>query len=597
MKKFLLTWYGITDFRASLGFENTDGPIVGALAAEDYSDVVILGYTRADNDSNECVENQKFFVDELASICNAGQEKDWKTTGAFVSKFANTTIAHEYFINWLKAKVHDAGDSTKIQLKSEKLRELNDTEGIYACAMRALDWVEQEPGEKLVTLYLSPGTPVMAFVWAFAALGHPELKKRLIASSVIGKSPETISLPAEWLERHGVKQQALRNAADGFDVTFHLFGEQRMPALLSIRQFESEHHIFVNSKDYPATCMQAFLGARELLELYIDPWDDRAVHERITELAKQFPENTRIGINLTGGTKLMFAGALAAARELGAVPFYFDSRNRRVTFIDSLCREKIRPIDSVETFLQLNGDGLKLSNNGVMDELSPDRRYLTETLWKLRGKIADRYKELCKINDDHEKLRKRNADITPFKVECNALVFELDRNQVATVVGGGLNLRFENWPDFAKYLSGGWFEEYVYVQCKQYEDSGVIKDLRINVKLQLDQGSSGISPHWDAEYNELDVVFTDGHALYIVECKAGKVTQEQVMKLQNLVRFYGGVEGRGIVACCFKPSSKSVQKKIKDARQTLCCDESFSEQLKALMNGIAKRAQSIGEST
>ena len=25
MKKFLLTWYGITDFRASLGFENTDG--------------------------------------------------------------------------------------------------------------------------------------------------------------------------------------------------------------------------------------------------------------------------------------------------------------------------------------------------------------------------------------------------------------------------------------------------------------------------------------------------------------------------------------------------------------------------------------------
>ena len=43
MKKFLLTWYGITDFRASLGFENTDGPIAGALAGESYSDVIILG--------------------------------------------------------------------------------------------------------------------------------------------------------------------------------------------------------------------------------------------------------------------------------------------------------------------------------------------------------------------------------------------------------------------------------------------------------------------------------------------------------------------------------------------------------------------------
>lgn len=38
-----------------------------------------------------------------------------------------------------------------------------------------------------------------------------------------------------------------------------------------------------------------------------------------------------------------------------------------------------------------------------------------------------------------------------------------------------------------------------------------------------------------ALYNELDVVFTDGYSLYIVECKAGDVTQEQVMKLQNLV--------------------------------------------------------------
>ncbi len=100
----------------------------------------------------------------------------------------------------------------KICVKSEQLRELNDTEGIYACAMRALHWVAQEAGDKLVTLYLSPGTPVMAFVWAFAALGHPALKKRLIASPVIGKPPETISLPAEWLERHGVTQKATRDA-------------------------------------------------------------------------------------------------------------------------------------------------------------------------------------------------------------------------------------------------------------------------------------------------------------------------------------------------------------------------------------------------
>jgi hypothetical protein len=587
MKKFLLTWYGITDLRASLGFENTEGPIASAFAGESYSDVVILCYTRADNDSSECIEAQKTFAFELASIRNTDQEKDWKATSQFVSRFANTAVAHEHFETWLKKKAASVGNSASISFKSEKLRELNDTEGIYAGAMRALDWVEREPGEKLVTLYLSPGTPVMAFVWALAALSYPELKKRLMASSVIGKAPEAISLPAEWLERHSAKQEVIRDIARGFDVTFHLFGEQRMPALLSIRQFESAHHIFVNSKDYPATCMQAFLSTRELHELSVDPWDDRAVHERITELAKQFPEKTRIGINLTGGTKLMFAGALAAARELGAVPFYFDSRNRRVTFIDSLRREKIRPIDSVETFLRLNSDGLEISSNTAMKEMSPDRQLLTKTLWIHRDKIRRFYKELTDYNNAFK----------PFELRHDGFYFKLDNAEAATIQGYGLDLAFDNWPDFAKYLSGGWFEEYVYLKCKPYEDTGVIQDLRINIKLNLKQDNTWSHSNWGAEYNELDITFTDGYALYIVECKAGNVTQEQVMKLQNLVRFYGGIEGRGIVACCFPPNTESAKKKIKDARLMLWSGGSLPERIKAMMNSITARAEAIEATT
>ena len=587
MKKFLLTWYGITDFRASLGFENTDGPIAGALTSESYSDLIILGYTRADNDSNESIEAQKTFADELSSIRNAGLEKDWKSTSQFVSRFANTTAAHEHFESWLKTRAANVGCNARIRLIGEKLRQLNDTEGIYAGAMRSLDRVERESGEKFVTLYLSPGTPVMAFVWALAALSYPELKKRLIASSVVGMAPEVVSLPTEWLKQHGAKQDAIRDISNGFDVTFHLFGEQRMPALLSIRQFESAHHIFVNSKDYPATCMRAFIGSRDLHELSVDPWDDRAVHERITELAKQFPENTRIGINLTGGTKLMFAGALSAARELGAIPFYFDSRNRQITFVDSLRREKIRRIDSIETFLRLNSDGLDISNDSVMNEMSQDRQLLTKTLWIHREKLRRFYKELTDYNNAFK----------PFEICRDGINFKLDNSERATFQGYGLDLEFERWPDFAKYLSGGWFEEFVYLQCKPYEDTGVIQDLRINVKLNLKQENAWNHSNFGAEYNELDVTFTDGYSLYIVECKAGNVTQEQVMKLQNLVRFYGGIEGRGIVACCVPPNTESAKKKIKDARLMLWSGASLAEQIKTMMNSIVARAEAIEGTT
>lgn len=606
MKTFLLTWYGITDLRASLGFENTNGPIVGALAAEQYSEVVILGYTRSDNDSKESIEAQKHYAKELAEIRSAGQDKDLKATGAFITKFANTTAAHEHFVAWLKEKATSMGMGVHISFKSEKIRELNDTEGIYACAMQALDLVEREPGEKHVTLYISPGTPVMAFVWALAALGHPALKKRLLASSVIGKPPEVVALPAEWLELHATKREKAIDAASGFDVIFHLFGEQRMPSLLGIRQFESKQHIFVNSKEYPAACMRQFIPHGEFAELAVDPWDVRGVHEKIVQRAKVFPSNAHIAINLTGGTKLMFAGALSAARVLGAVPVYFDSRNRSVTFVDSFQRESIKPIDSVETFLCLNSDGLELSentvvetgifshalqqiglkpsNNAVIEIVSPKRQTLTKALWEYRNKLSKLYQELKDYNDSFR----------PFRLEQLGLVFTLNEDESATIQGHELDLDLGRWPDFAKYLSGGWFEEYVYLQCKPYEDSGIIQDLRINVKLSMKQKDSGGNPKWKIEYNELDVVFTDGYSLYIIECKAGKVTQEQIMKLQNIVRFYGGIEGRGIIACCIPPNMDSVNKKIKDAKLTLWSGEAFSEHIKALMNSIAARAKATG---
>ena len=45
MNKILLTWYGITDYRASLGFERGgDGPVLGALKSEHYELVLVLGY-------------------------------------------------------------------------------------------------------------------------------------------------------------------------------------------------------------------------------------------------------------------------------------------------------------------------------------------------------------------------------------------------------------------------------------------------------------------------------------------------------------------------------------------------------------------------
>ena len=68
---------------------------------------------------------------------------------------------------------------------------------------------------------------------------------------------------------------------------------------------------------------------------------------------------------------------------------------------------------------------------------------------------------------------------------------------------------------------------------------------------------------------ELDVVFTDGKRLFIIECKAGSVKNDHVYKLQNCVSNYGGVEARGLMVSAFRPHHPVTRKRLDNASNLL----------------------------
>jgi hypothetical protein len=561
MKKYLMTWYGMTDFRASLGLEQTTGPVLGALLTEEYTDVIILGFTDSDKPGNQ-VDN---FQKKLRSVKCA----DTDATRQFSDEFSNTEGAHHHFREWLTEQLRDAGRSVKVIFVPVVLSHLNDTEGIYEAAIQSLNAVAELEGEKLVTLYLSPGTPVMAFVWAFAALRHPTLKKRLIGSSQPGRPPERIVLPNEWLEWHGRQVRITNTESDQYDAIFHLFGEQRMPNLLGVIQFSSRKHIFVNSAQFPADVMKQFLGEAEYGEIAVDPYDPENVRSTVLDLIAKMPADAKIGFNLTGGTKLMYAGALAACRKVNATPFYFNSRNNQVVYLNDFKTVETKRIPSVETFIQLNGNNLFISKAGHWSDIpgieSPDRKSLTNELWQARSKISRLYRELSRYNDSFQ----------PFELHNGDIYAKLSKDKSAKISIGPKHFEFKEWPDFAKYLSGGWFEEYTFMKLQPLVDTGLIKDMRIGLEVSFkeddaDKSSSSFSAQmsnlFGDTYQELDITFTDGRRLYVIECKAGNVKSEHVMKLQNIVRYFGGIEGRAVLASCFYPKNKVVIKKIDDSK-------------------------------
>jgi hypothetical protein len=589
VKKYLLTWYGITDFKSSLEMLG-NGPILSALLAEEYSDVVILGYTKSsaitkDNPSPICS-----FQNELSKLQNIPLSNESERIWRFVETFANTIDAHRHFVRWLEKQLLEYGRRTKVTFKPVTLHHLNDTEGIYEAATQSLNEVSAEEDEKLVTLYLSPGTPVMAFVWAFVALRYPNLKKRLIASSQPERPPEEIALPIEWLEWHGRQVNTSKTDTERYDVIFHLFGEQRMPNLLGVLQFSSSKHIFVNSEQFPAGVMRQFLGEAEYCEISVDPYDPENVRSTILEQIEDMSADIRIGFNLTGGTKLMYAGALAACRNVNATPFYFNSRNNMVVFLNDFKTVDTKLIPSVETFFKLNGNNLFISKPGNWDDIrgiqSNDRKNLTNELWQARSKIRRLYKELIRYNDYFE----------PFELRDGVIHAKLLKDKSAKISIGTKHFEFREWPDFAKYLCGGWFEEYTYMKLQPLVEDGLIRDVHINLEVSIKEDSSEnrtasyskrMTSLRENTYQELDIVFTDGRRLYVIECKAGSVKSEHIMKLQNIIRYFGGIEGKSILVSCFPPYNKVVRKKIDDSKniQSVSGNNFFKQLEKIIQSG------------
>ena len=127
---------------------------------------------------------------------------------------------------------------------------------------------------------------------------------------------------------------------------------------------------------------------------------------------------------------------------------------------------------------------------------------------------------------------------------------------------GGEEFKFKNCLDFAKYLAGGWLEEYSYLLLEPLLRQGKIRDLRIGLEVSWeDRNRDGIT----TVAQEFDGVLTDGNRLIIIECKAGSIKADHVYKLQNCVRNYGGTGARGVLVSAFRPPYRSTMRRLDDA--------------------------------
>ena len=181
-----------------------------------------------------------------------------------------------------------------------------------------------------------------------------------------------------------------------FDVVIHLAGEQTVPNYMAVKLSEAGRHVLLTTtktkQQYKLLSKICSSREREIRHIEVPATDYAGIRKALSAIPEI--QAKRIGVNLTGGTKPMFAAALDFCRERNGVPFYFDTQERMISFFtdNHLQLPMPRVFQSVEEFTRLGNYKIKGKVKRSAD-LSEARRGLVKLFWQnkdwVRRAIAD----------------------------------------------------------------------------------------------------------------------------------------------------------------------------------------------------------------
>ena len=212
---------------------------------------------------------------------------------------------------------------------------------------------------------------------------------------------------------------------------------------------------------------------------------------------KALSHDKQYAVNLTGGTKYM-ALAIHSVFSSYHSTFYYIPYPRNVMLVGN----KEKPIETrltVEEYMSIHGHTIKCgrpfhSSQGAEAFLKHfcSGHIDYETINKLR---AYRDKNIIIKNIEEKEDEEKKPRIPNLQVFIDSL------NGVDFVPATQGRLSKAE----CQYLTGGWFEEYVYYLIQKEVQP---TDLQLGVKIA-------------STNNDLDVVFTAGNKLFVIECKTG----------------------------------------------------------------------------
>lgn len=273
--------------------------------------------------------------------------------------------------------------------------------------------------------------------------------------------------------------------------------------------------------------------------------DENNLEENVKKIELQFSDSVfydEIHVNITGGTKIMSIACYEVFKNKENTVLYYQPVNKPVQILNSkipeISKNNIEANISIKEYLDAYNVAYKIDNICVKDW-----NYNQAVLPIVENMTNERsiYLEL-QNNEYFRKMLKKKGALEFDKIDSEKLSRLQNNPTVEQLVSCSVRFGFGSdkiTGKEIKYITGGWFEEYVYQKLKtekKLDDDSIALNIRI---VNSD----------DKDKNELDVAYIEGKTnprLNIVECKSyidealqAKLLTDTLYKMQALKKDFG----------------------------------------------------------
>jgi len=313
---------------------------------------------------------------------------------------------------------------------------------------------------------------------------------------------------------------------------FLFIKERIMPGdellFISSRRFEERIQWIKNALGY-ANCNFYTVQLKDGEE---EQWD-----AMVSAIKKKLSPDVCYQVNLTGGTKYMMLAVHQAFREYAAEFYYIPfPKNTILGVMDNKCIPLHYRIDVAE---YLTSYGVAFTEKRITES-----KEYTEAFFRcfVQGRLDFGVIDLLRNYRNTKKLDiqqvEETVSVSDRKPQIQGLRSFLSKIEFPLKEPGKIS------SEETQYITGGWFEEYVY---HQVESRIHPQDIRLGLAIERPGNETSKNKH----INDLDVVFTYGNKLFVIECKTGidsqKMFNETVYKAASIKESLLGLSGNSYI--------------------------------------------------